>query len=889
MEYVTSSDKQINILQYVSTVPYETFTFKDELFYDVINTDFFKDIVNSEPANKINQKLEDYRDVFFEKTNSEIEMNLEIKLNIPKNLIHIQIFEYILKNRIKQLTNVPSEDMITKITNQTIIRNNAAADLPVAIKAGADAATAAAVANVTNDAAIAALNAAKAIAGAGVVPQAAIDAADRAASNLIIANKLRDSTHIYEISAIKMDADSAASLIKLENEQTNGSLFLLPFIDSDIEDSLNASLSKKGKTFYKSLFKPNENYFYLRIFIQEPDNIENFKERIKQDFINLKEKIKNKSKKGNTPYTQIITFINNEKDKLFFTGYFKKILLKEFETELNKQYQEFINLRIIDRQPLNKSQTSTNSLDKLKYSDIVNKLITDVKKSDASSIQNKPARPNEFIFTCRPNPPKFNKDDAIKYIKDSDFKDGCNSLLDILNNCFRSQNDTVYKKELSSINNTNIFNIYSRIDNLDTIIETNTLVPSRDMLYIFREKDKIPKVGYFYNANPARNQYTFVLDPTENKYWRTNPTTLKGSGKFILDDPTTHSIEFKQLYNQLNLNKDEKIKLIKSIKDEELGLEDEEDLEKEEEEKKTYIKKETRRTLVEIKYSFGAILFKNIQHDINSEFYNENKIKFYKRRLTYGKYDWFNFNMIDRSFSSVIDIKYFKNTIFDIPSLKAFLKSENQLNDNTRLSYEFLKINKEPQSLIKFSNFIFENFKQNLNLNIRGTDYVFEDRIKKAIVNIIFEKNGLIYIKKSKQTDKEKIKIDADNYKIIGHNYVSIKKDKTFIENYFKSPSIEPEETYLKNKDINIAYKEIISKIRPDKKSGAFLIIEITKDVISNSDKLSLAANSKKRTRRLKKGYDKIKKMFIQNGGRKRKTRRFKKSSRTSSLKYLTK
>ena len=220
------------------------------------------------------------------------------------------------------------------------------------------------------------------------------------------------------------------------------------------------------------------------------------------------------------------------------------------------------------------------------------------------------------------------------------------------------------------------------------------------------------------------------------------------------------------------------------------------------------------------------------------------------------------------------------DTLFDKESLKAYLVSEKKLTDKTRLPFEFLKINENPTELTKFSNFIYENFKQNINKSLNEKNYAFEERIKRNIVDIIFEQNGLVYIQKSNvQTNKEKTEITSDNYKIIGNKYVSIQKNEpnwdTKIDLYFNNTYTEiPERNYLFEKP-----KSIADYLKPEKKTGAFVVIQITKDMLKDSSKLYFAAECKQRSRRIKKNYSKIAKYF--KGGKKRiKTRRIKRLNR---------
>ena len=432
--------------------------------------------------------------------------------------------------------------------------------------------------------------------------------------------------------------------------------------------------------------------------IEVKDNIADFTDILIQNFSDIKEYIKTKGISDINAYTKIIYFINNDTDKLFFTGYFNKDIGKEFTTELNKQLNEFISSGRIETQPLQKTNTITNTLEKLTKDSIVRGIKGFLDKHKTKM--------------------KF-KDIAIsdneieKEIKKQDFKDNIQKFLLLLTNCYKLQTNKDYKKTMSSSDNTRIFNIFSRIHNLDAPVESNELIPSKDMLYLFLEKNRIPKVGYFYASDISKNQYTFVLDPTENKEWRTKDNDIR----FETMITSTWSEAFKTKFILLNKDKwditKNELYAKKGIDNNDLDegdLKEQEDAEeKAKEDKIDEIQKEENRLLVEIKYSFGEIMFKNIQKSLSVEYNNENKIEFYKRRVTYEAYKWFKFNIIDRSLPDITDIKYFRDTIFDVPSLKAFLKEENILKDNTkpRLSYEFLKINNDPILLKKYAKIEF--------------------------------------------------------------------------------------------------------------------------------------------------------------------------------------
>ena len=669
-----------------------------------------------------------------------------------------------------------------------------------------------------------------------------------------------------------IDLTKQKSIIEKKKESV---LYVFPNIETNnMATALNSSLVSNDKKTYVDLFKRSDsNTFFLNVF-KENDTIDAFKARLKQDFIDLTNKIKTKASirlgadsREFDAYTTIILFVN-ETDKSIFTGYFKKELKKEYTDELNAQYKAFIDKGRNENQQFNVTTPESEKLSNIKYTDIINKLVEDInitKKSTESIIDN-------FTYNETIN----DTQNKIKTVKSEPFKNSIKQLLEILQKCYLRHTDKKFKQDITSSENTSIFNIYSRVDNLDTPVDTFELVPGKDILYKFLEMGHIPKIGYFYNANPAKNQYTFVLDPIENKKWRSKPGV-----QFQITSNNTWSDQFKIEHAKLN------IKI--------LDIEEEDELKKTEEEEEEQsnkgievIQKEDTRILVEVRNNFGKIEFKNIQGGLTDKY--TGTIEFLSRRITYEQYKWFNCRMIDRTLVDTIDIKYMKDTLFDLPSLKAFLKSEKKLTDKTRLSLEFLKINQSASELIKYNNFIFENFKQNINKITSIPNLSFEEKIKKNICNIIFENNGLIYIQNSIASGKEKTEITADNYKIINYKYVSITKTKDSLDDqlntYFKKEYTDkPETTYLKN-NLSDSISDIKSKINPPKKTGAFVVIQITKDVLGDPTKLFLAAECKQRSRRIKQKFAKFTRYFPRGGFKSKKSKKTKKFNKKFNKKF---
>ena len=89
---------------------------------------------------------------------------------------------------------------------------------------------------------------------------------------------------------------------------------------------------------------------------------------------------------------------------------------------------------------------------------------------------------------------------------------------------------------------------------------------------------------------------------------------------------------------------------------------------------------------------------------------------------------------------------------------------------------EFLKINRDPVRLLAYGEHVFRNFssthifspKSGLSSLIPRESFI--DKLKKSIVDLLFETNTLIYITNTKSSEKEKTDI-SENYKIAYCHY----------------------------------------------------------------------------------------------------------------------
>jgi hypothetical protein len=747
------STEQINVEQYVSTLPYEMMNFKENFFSNIVNNENIKRIFKgTETAlltkEEIKKILEDHRNTFAQTKNKDIKYDTnhnDSSLNV--NIIKKEIFNYLLNYRFFELYSSTDEIATAKVALKTMTKD------------------------------------------------------DIAARKATLKNIARKST------AEQTELDN---LEKNEQLASNRTLYILPKISSTTNQSSNLNMNIVGsyKPYYSNLFNSsNENIFFLSVFSLNNEDIDTFKSRMDQEIIELSEKIKSKGKDDRFAYNKIIYLINNPTDKLFYTDFFKRTLKKEFITELNTKLKNFFVSRIGNQTLRLNTTPYYNDIEKLKSDSIIRNL---------RNVFNLP------IFT------------------DNLFKSSVQLLVDSIKNCYLSYTDAKFRKSLSENVNINTFNIYTRLENLDDAEPMNTIVAANDYYYIFLENGHDPRVGKFQVSNEAKNQYFFVVDRNKGvfKKWKT-ALDASGNMKTFGVDQSTWSEEYKKYKNIYNPG------TAASLQD---NPDDnaQDDIEPENQEKQD---RDDNRILVQVRYNYGQIQFKNIQDKINTPF--NGVIKFHMIARPYELYDWFKFNMIDRTFDrNKSEINYYPDTVFDRESLTAFLKSENKWTEKTRLPLEFLKLNVDISQLKKYSDYIYDNFKKNVNLNLNDT--TFEEKIKKGIIDIIFEKNGLIYVKTTNIiAEKEKEKADADNFKIINCKYVTINKKsiEPDITHYFNKNSKE-ERNHLRDANKNI--KELTNVCNQDKKTGGLAILQITRDVIGDSTQLMISAECKKRSRRIK-------------------------------------
>ena len=395
---------------------------------------------------------------------------------------------------------------------------------------------------------------------------------------------------------------------------------------------------------------------FLQVLSQNNDEIDIFKSRIDTDIENINNKIEIREKTyiDCQSYNKIIYFVNkqnNEEDPLFL-GYYKTKLKKEYINVLKDKLYKFFNSRKIGSQSLNNNTVlyNTNNIETLN---------------------------KEFIIRELKNTFDHKTDDINENI------DNIQLLLEKIKILYKIHTDKNYKQSIVSSVNSNVFNIFMRFNILDTPVITDDIIAEYNSLYILKEYGKLPKIGYFIVNNKNKKQYIFKHDIIQTSYYK------KKLGKEwdIIDKKVEK----------------EKIALIEKNDEEEEKLEKEDDDKQIKEVLSLNMNSEkydrTREILIEVQYELGRIIFRNIQKDITTKYNHANRIEYYQQRNVYEYYRWFNHRMIDATLADNTNIKYFKDTIYDVISLKEYLRSKKKLFENTRLALEFLKINSSPEIL----------------------------------------------------------------------------------------------------------------------------------------------------------------------------------------------
>ena len=633
-------------------------------------------------------------------------------------------------------------------------------------------------------------------------------------------------------------------------------LFIFP--KSDIIFNQYINTNKIVGNFYKSIIKQdatlindlsnNNNVInYINIYPENSDDtVEVYKDQLIKNINEIKELIKTnaiKPRGGAEDSQKVITNIIYlvDKDNNLFIDYYKTILQKKYIDVLNSVMDDFYSTSRINLQEFKRFSTVKKDLSTVNKAYIIKVLNT-----TNSVIKNK--------------------------IKEKNFDNNLGILLNVFELFYQIRLDKSNKKKLSSSSNSSIFNIFLRFNNIDNPIITTEIIANKNVLYVLKSEKK-NKIGYFSLVNENKKQYKFVLSAIENKYYKLDPNFKKKTTKTSENnaDNAENNLIAEQLEDALLENK-------------------------------TSNKIDEKTTMIEIRYMYGKIQYKNIENNLYEKWNTNNTIVFYKTINTYEIYKFFNHRMIDISFKDNIDIKYFKNTIYNKKNLIEYLKSEKKYNEKTRLAYEFINININNDLLLKYNNYIYDNYKNDIDLSLEENKF-FIEKIKKGICDIIFENNSLVYIKETNQVkNAPKEEASADNYKITNYKYYKINNEnkEKQIQDHFINLFNERDKLKCKGTSKTCVFDiskneielpdELKNAIGKKDKTIALSIVNITKELDKDTTGLLFASECKGKKQTLKQSYynliRKIKGDNVYSGGYKKKKTKKIRSRRTYFSKY---
>ena len=226
--------------------------------------------------------------------------------------------------------------------------------------------------------------------------------------------------------------------------------------------------------------KPNGNMvLYIPVFLDGEEDSKEFTDRINSyfdrafSFINDVRQKKAADATGKAPNKFESIVYTVDKDKRFFTSYYKKKLPEENIKSLNgiiEKFVEKLGCRISDVK---------DPLLKLTRDDARKKIVSDNREKD---------------------------------LKGSSRKDSLYLLIEKFNDVYKKTNDREYLKLASSSENQTKFRIYYRVNNTDIVDNFAEIKPGSS--YVYKIKDSTDKenpcrIGYFKERKGTTNQYVF--------------------------------------------------------------------------------------------------------------------------------------------------------------------------------------------------------------------------------------------------------------------------------------------------------------------------------------------------------------------------------------------
>lgn len=521
--------------------------------------------------------------------------------------------------------------------------------------------------------------------------------------------------------------------------------FYLSNKDEKPKDGTNKSHGPPYTYLIKDSITDNAStnaFAFIPVFIDgQKDSDESFKQRIEGVFEDIVNKIKTEARytegqvvvtgKEKTPYTNICYMVNNEKDKYLFTDYYNTIPLPTSKIKiLNEILNNFIQRKSIDVQNIRLTDVSPDPMKKLNK-DYISKDLSSISRKIGLSVSS-----NDY----------------------TNIINNINIFIEKINDTYKKTIDKAYANIATSQSNISFMKLYYRVNNIDKTDDIDIIRTGNDFLYkltgvMLNEKDE---------NEPCNKSYICKLfEISERKDIYRIEVNKVFTRKFREEDKSFCSNDDKKKES------DDKKKEEDNYSDEE----EDEQINEHKDEKKKYFQ-----TTIEIKKILGTYRFKKV--DNTYSYFYPGTLEFYRDFHTNERYKWFRHNDINGSLSQETQIKYYQNILFDKISLIEYLKHKKIYNESKpNLGYEFLKINEDLGLLVDYSNYIYNHPKLNkTNINqpnlimqtLRFNQNIFLEKIKKSILDIIFQPNQIIYIGGARKSSTEK-KDTSQNYKVIGY------------------------------------------------------------------------------------------------------------------------
>jgi hypothetical protein len=403
------------------------------------------------------------------------------------------------------------------------------------------------------------------------------------------------------------------------------------------------------------------------------------------------------------------------------------------------------------------------------------------------------------------------------------------NLIETFVDCYKKTNNREYLKLSSSSDSQSSFKIYYRVNNTDNVDSFDTIKTGSNYVYTLTERKKTDlniRIGYFIKKEGFTNQYRF------REY-----TGLTQQNKKKLEAGLNQQLEEAQ-------EKDTK------------G----DDIPKE------YV--------VQTRTIGSTLYYRRMNQKSFGKF--NGTIDFLKTLHIYEKYKWFKFNDIDGQLSKETKIKFYRNILFDKASVIDFLQETQKYDEKTSVGVEFLRINQDTKRLVQYVDYLM-NHKESSHLfqedttsenTTDGPLEAFVEKTKRAIADMIFEGNRLIYT-----TDNHSVKTKEDlrdNYKMITYEYYPVKTKEDLDKHFKKMIEDEEEIKYCKKSKC----EEIESEISNNDVDYAIVIVDITKETILDVGELKKKTKCKKLRKTIRKQLQSYLKKLPQLGGKLRSRRR---------------